>query len=153
MTTRSEVRSPFRRQVIANGAGLRRSWTSRRGFTYVESMITLAVLSLAGAALLNSVSGTVSSSNDSIYRSIGKGMAEQLLDEIAAAKFPSGTATTSTTQPFRSSFATIDDYAGWTESPPRIKAGELLGADNGATAAEAYQTMMTGVSTSRVAEL
>ncbi len=153
MTTRGEVRSPFRRQVIANGAGLRRSWACRRAFTYVESMIALAVLSLAGAALLTSVAGAVSSSNDSVYRSIGKGLAEQLLDEVAAAKFPSGTAIVSGAMTSRSSFVTIDDYAGWTESPPRTKAGELLGSDNGATAAEAYQTMLTGGSTSRAAEL
>lgn len=131
MTTRGEVRSPFRRQVIARGAGLRRIATCRRAFTYAESMIALAVLSLAGAALLTSVAGAVSSSNDSVYRSIGKGLAEQLIDEIAAAKFPVGTATASGALKIRSSFATIDDYSDWTESPPRTKAGELLGTDNG----------------------
>lgn len=138
--------------MIANGPGLRRLWVSRRAFTYAESMIALAVLSLAGAALLNSVAGAVSASNDSIYRTIGKGLAEQLLDEIAAAKFPSGVATALPAMPFRSSLTTIDDYAGWTESPPRTKAGEVLGADNGATAAEAYMSMMTG-SSSRATEL
>lgn len=153
VTTQGEVRSPFPRRVIANGAGLRRSRTSRRGFTYAESMIALAVLSLAGAALLTSVAGAVSSSNDSVYRSIGKGLAEQLLDEIAAAKFPTGIATAPGAMPFRSSFTTIDDYSGWTESPPRTKAGEVLGTDNGATAADAYMLMMTGSTTSRAAEL
>lgn len=153
VTTQGEVRSPFRRQVIANGVGLRRVSAARRGFTYAESMIALAVLSLAGAALLNSVAGAVSSSNDSLYRTIGKGLAEQLLDEIAAAKFPNGTATTTSTMPFRSSFATIDDYAGWTESPPRTKSGEVLGSDNGATAAESYMFLMTSSGTSRAAEL
>lgn len=153
MTTQGAVRSPFPRRMIANGAGLRRSCASRRGFTYVESMIALAILSLAGAALLTSVAGAVSSSNDLVYRSIRKGLAEQLLDEIAAAKFPSGTATIASTMPFRSSFATIDDYSGWTESPPRTKAGEVLGTDNGVAAADAYMTMMTGSSTSRAAEL
>lgn len=153
MTTHSEVRNPFRRRAFANGAGLRRFWTSRRGFTYVESMIALAVLSLAGAALLASVAGAVSSSNDSVYRSIGTGLAEQLIDEIAAAKFPSGTATIASVMPFRSSFATIDDYSGWTESPPRTKVGEVLGVDNGATTADAYLTLMAGTSTGRAAEL
>lgn len=153
MTTHGEVRGPFQRQVVANAAGLRRCWDGRLGFTYAESMIALAVLSLAGAALLNSVAGAVSSSNDSVYRTIGKGLAEQLLDEIAAAKFPSRTATAPPTMPFRSAFATIDDYAGWAESPPRTKAGEVLGADNGATAAEAYMFLMTGNGASRTAEL
>ena len=153
VTTRGEVRSPFRRRMIANGAGLRRCLAHRRAFTYAESMIALAVLSLAGAALLTSVAGAVSSSNDSVYRSIGTGLVEQLLAEIAAAKFPSGTATVSGATLSRSSFATIDDYSEWTESPPRTKAGESLGSDNGATVAEAYQTMLTGVGTSRATEL
>lgn len=148
MTARSEVRSPCPRQLFASGAGLRRNWSRRAGFTYVESMIALAVLSLAGAALLTSVAGAVSSSNDSIYRSIGKGFAQQLMDEIAASKFPSGTSTASIAMPFRSSFTTIDDYSGWTESPPRTKAGEVLGTDNGATVADAM-SLMAGTSTAR----
>lgn len=149
MTTRSEVRSPCTRQMFANGAGLRRIGSRRTGFTYIESIIALAVISLAGAALLTSVAGAVSSSNDSIYRTIGKGFAQQLIDEIAAAKFSSDTAFTSFAMPFRSSFTTIDDYSGWTESPPRTKAGEVLGTDNGATTADAYMTLMTGSSTGR----
>lgn len=149
MTTRSEVRRPCTRQLFASGAGLRRTWSRRAGFTFIESMIALAVLSLAGAALLTSVAGAVSSSNDSIYRSIGKGFAQQLIDEIAAAKFPSSTTTTSSTTPFRNSFTTIDDYSGWAECPPRTKSGEVFGTDNGATAADAYASMMTGSSTGR----
>ncbi|GDY08722.1 MAG: hypothetical protein DWI21_05315 [Planctomycetota bacterium] len=47
-------------------------------------------------------------SNDSVYRSIGKGLAEQLLDEIAAAKFSSGPASVPGAMPFRRSFATND---------------------------------------------
>ena len=153
MTTRSEVRRPCTRQLFASGAGLRRTWSRRAGFTFIESMIALAVLSLAGAALLTSVAGAVSSSNDSIYRSIGKGFAQQLIDEIAASKFPSGTSTTSIAMPFRSAFTTIDDYSGWSESPPRTKAGEVFGTDNGATTADAYASMMTGSSTGRDAAL
>ncbi|TXT33350.1 MAG: hypothetical protein FD138_1907 [Planctomycetota bacterium] len=153
MTTRSEVRSPCTRRMFANGAGLRRIGSRRTGFTYIESIIALAVISLAGAALLTSVAGAVSSSNDSIYRTIGKGFAQQLIDEIAAAKFSSGTAFTSFAMPVRSSFTTIDDYSGWTESPPRTKAGEVLGTDNGATTADAYMTLMTGSSTGRDAAL
>lgn len=153
MTIHGEVRGPLPRRMIASGAALRRVSPKRRGFTYAESMIALAVLSLAGAALLNSVAGAVSASNDSLYRTIGKGLAQQLLDEIAAAKFPSGTTTATPTGPFRSAFATIDDYAGWTESPPRTKAGEVLGNDCGATASQSYMLLMTGNGSSRDAAL
>ena len=132
MTTHGEVRSPFPRRFAAKGAGLRRTGASRSGFTYIESMIALAVMSLAGTALLTSIAGAVSSSNDSVYRTIGKGLGEQLLDEIAAAKFPSGTATAmGSPMPSRSSFTTIDDYSGLVEIPPRTKSGELLGNDSG----------------------
>ena len=134
MTTQGEVRSLFPRRFVAKGAGLRQFWARRSGFTYIESMIALAVMSLAGAALLTSIAGAVSSSNDSVYRTIGRGLGEQLLDEIAAAKFPSGIVTATTSMmPNRTTLTTIDDYSGWTEIPPRTKSGELLGNDNGAT--------------------
>jgi type II secretory pathway pseudopilin PulG len=139
--------------MIAGSAGLRRFSSRRRAFTYIESMMALAILSLAGTALLTSVIAAVGASNDSVYRSIGTGLAEQLLDEIAAAKFPSGSPSTLGTSPCRDSFATIDDYSGWTESPPRTKACEVLGTDNGASVADAYANLMTGMPTSRAAEL
>lgn len=123
----------------------------RLGFTYAESMITLVVLSLAGAALLTSVAGAVHSSNDAIYRSVGQGLADQLLDEIAAAKFPDGSASTLPSQMDRSAFATIDDYSGWTESPPRTKSGEVLGDDRGVTGKDSGP--MIGMWSGRAAEL
>lgn len=147
MTTRCQVCGPFGRQAFASRIGLR-----RRGFTYIESMIAMAVLSLAGAALLNSVFGAVASSNDALYRSVGQGCADQLLDEVAAAKFPTGTASAVATTFGRSSFATIDDYSNWNESPPRTKSGEALGSDGGATDSTAYMAWMTSGG-SRAAEL
>lgn len=140
------------RLVVAKHRNMRRRNSARLGFTYAESMIALAVLSLTCVALLTSVAGAVNSGNDSVYRTVGQGLAEQLMDEIAAAKFPTGTVTISSTDPFRSSFTTIDDYASWNESPPRTKSGEVLGADDGATAAVAYSNMMSGTS-SRAAAL
>ena len=153
MTTQGEVRSLIRRRMIARSMSLRHISSRRRAFTFVESMIALAVMSLAGAALLTSVLAAVGSSNDSIYRSIGTGLAQQLLDEIAAAKFPSGYASTIGTMPYRNSFTTIDDYSGWTESPPRTKSCEVLGTDNGASVADAYANMMTGTTASRAVEM
>ncbi|MFM9963515.1 MAG: hypothetical protein ACKV2Q_20085 [Planctomycetaceae bacterium] len=126
---------------------------NRRGFTYAESMIALAVMSLAGAALLTSVAGAVQSSNDLLYRSVGQGLAQQLMDEIAAAKSPTGAVTTFSGVPIRNTFATLDDYAGWSESPPRTKAGEVLGDDDGADPANAYMNFMLRKTGSRPAEL
>lgn len=147
MTTLGEVRGHCSRRLNALSAPL------RRGFTYAESMIAMAVLSLAGAALLTSVAGAVQSSNDSIYRSVGQGLAEQLSDEIAASKFPTGTAGMANPIPLRSWFTTIDDYDKFSESPPRTKAGEVLGNDDAADAGTAYMNMMLGKSGSRTTEL
>lgn len=147
MTTLGEVRGDCSRRLIALSTRL------RRGFTYAESMIALAVMSLAGAALLNSVAGAVQSSNDSIYRSVGQGLAEQLMNEIAASKFPTGTASAPNPIPLRSWFTTIDDYDKFSESPPRTKAGEVLGNDDAADAGVAYMNMMLGKSGSRTSEL
>ncbi len=147
MTTAGEVRGLCTRRMLALSGRL------RRGFTYAESMIALAVMSLAGAALLNSVAGAVQSSNDSIYRSVGQGLAEQLIDEIAASKFPTGTAGITSPIPLRSWFTTIDNYDKFSECPPRTKAGEVLGNDDAADAATAYMNMTLGKAGSRTAEL
>lgn len=147
MTTSGKVRGLCPRRLIAPSVPL------RRGFTYAESMIALAVLSLAGAALLTSVAGAVQSSNDSIYRSVGQGLAEQLIDEIAATKFPTGAAAVTSTAPSRSGFSTIDDYASWSECPPRTKAGEVIGNDDGADSDVATADMLLGKPGSRTTEL
>ena len=147
MTTYGKVRGDCSRRLIALSPLL------RRGFTYAESMIALAVMSLAGAALLTSVAGAVQSSNDSIYRSVGQGLAEQLMDEIAASKFPTATASMPNPIPLRSWFTTIDDYAKLSECPPRTKAGEVLGNDDAATASMAFLNMTLGKAGSRTSEL
>jgi hypothetical protein len=115
-------------------------------------MISLAVISLAGAALLTSVAGAVSSCNDVLYRSIGHGLARQMIDEIAASTFPSGTTVVATPKSDRSQFTSIDDYANWTEAPPRTKFGEVLGSDD-ATSTSSYMSLMYGGSGNRAAEL
>ena len=147
MTTAGKVCGPYARRLIALSARL------RRGFTYAESMIAMAVMSLAGAALLTSVAGAVQSSNDSIYRSVGQGLAEQLSDEIAASKFPTATASAPNPIPLRSWFTTIDDYDKFSECPPRTKAGEVLGNDDAATSAVANMDMMLGKTGERTAGL
>lgn len=153
MTTQCGICGRIRRQLVVNGLGSRRPAIDRQGFTYIESMLALAILSLAGAAILTSVAGAVTSSNDLLYRSIGTGLAEQLLDEIAAAKFPNGIATTLIPMPTRNAFTTIDDYSGWSECPPRTKAGEVLGNDNGLAATGGSMVMTTGTITGRAVDL
>ena len=135
------------------GGSLRRP---RRGFTFVESVIAMTVIAIAGAALLTAVASAVTSCNDSVFQAVGRGLAQQLMDEIAASKFPSSTTAASTTTT-RAYFTTIDDYSGYTESPPHAKGGDVLGTEQ-SSATISYSSMMlitpgSSSSTSRPAAL
>ena len=116
----------------------------RLGFTFVESVIAMSVIALAGAALLTSVAGAVTSCNDAIFQSVGRGLAQQLMDEIAARKVPNATTTAAAT---RSLFTTVDDYSGFTESPPHTKGGDVLGTEQSSAALSYSAMMMSGTST------
>ena len=116
----------------------------RRGFTFAESVIAMTVIALAGAALLTSVAGAVTSCNDSVFQAVGRGLAQQLMDEIAASKIPT-TTTTVASSSVRSLFTTIDDYSGFKESPPHTKGGDVLGTEQSASATS-YSALMTSIS-------
>ncbi len=116
---------------------------SRRGFTFAESVIAMSVIALAGAALLTSVAGAVTSCNDAVFQAVGRGLAQQLMDEIAASKFSNTTTTTAATT--RSLFATVDDYSNYSENPPHTKGGDVLGTEQ-SSAAMSYSAMMMSTS-------
>lgn len=122
-------------------------YRSRRGFTFVESVIAMTVIALAGAALLTSVASAVTSCNDSIFQAVGRGLAQQLMDEIAASKFPSST-TTATATTTRAYFTAIDDYSGFTEHPPHAKGGDVLGTEQSSATISYSAMMLTTPSTS-----
>ena len=115
----------------------------RRGFTFAESVIAMTVIALAGAALLTSVAGAVTSCNDSVFQAVGRGLAQQLMDEIAASKIP--TTTTMASSSVRALFTTIDDYSDFKESPPHTKGGDVLGTEQSASATS-YSALMTSIS-------
>ena len=123
-----------------------RKW-SRRGFTFAESVIAMTVIALAGAALLTSITGAVTSCNDSVFQTVGRGLAQQLMDEIAASKFPSGT-TTTTAASTRLLFTMVDDYSGFTERPPRTRGGDVLGTEQSSASMSYSAMMMSGASSS-----
>ncbi|MEX0702656.1 MAG: prepilin-type N-terminal cleavage/methylation domain-containing protein [Planctomycetales bacterium] len=102
----------------------------RDGFSLVEALVAVAVTSIAGAALLSSISAAVLSSTSAAHRAVARGLADQLMDEIAAARFPAATnpAPSGST---RENFDDIDDYAGLSERPPRTRDGQVLGSEGG----------------------
>jgi len=80
----------------------------RRGFTMIESLMAVAITTIAGAALLASVGSAVQSTSETTRNLVAQGLAEQLLDEIAASRFPTDT----TTAPAQASVAQAPVWAG-----------------------------------------
>ena len=101
----------------------------------MESLITVSLTTLAGGAVLTTIGSTVQISTDSTYTLIAQGLADQLMDEVSAAKFPhtvsgmgSGYSMPSTGQG-RSGFDDLDDYNGWNVSPPQTRDGMPIGTE------------------------
>jgi len=92
-------------------------------------LVAVSIAAIAGTALLTSIASAVSSSTYTVQTSMAQGLAEQLLDEIAAAKFPDGTNSSSPSSYTRSAFDDIDDYDNWSGGRPRDKEGRIIGAE------------------------
>ncbi len=102
----------------------------RCGITLIESLLAMSITTIAGSALLTSIGSAVASSTDAVYRTVGDGLAEQLMDEIASVRFPdSATSAIASTGKTRERFDDIDDYAGWSSSPPVARAGQAVGTE------------------------
>lgn len=105
----------------------------RRGFSLVESLISVSLATLAGGALLTAVGSTVLISTESTQTVIAQGIADQLMDELATVKFPRSTTGSSQSGSgngtSRATFDDLDDYNGWNASPPRTRDGMILGSE------------------------
>jgi type II secretory pathway pseudopilin PulG len=101
---------------------------SRDGYSLVEAMVAVTITAIAGGALLASLGGAVRSSTESTRAAVARGIAEQLMEEIAATRFPAATNTTPSGST-RANFDDIDDYDGWSASPPVDRYGHILGTD------------------------
>jgi hypothetical protein len=108
-----------------------------------ESVVAVSVATVAGAALLSSLGAAVRSSSEAALFAMARGMAEQLMDEIASVRFPesSNSPPLGTT---RENFDDIDDYDGWSASPPTGRTGQALGTQ-GATVSGVIQNRSSGL--------
>jgi type II secretory pathway pseudopilin PulG len=103
----------------------------------VESLVAVTVVTIAGAALLTSVGGAVRGADDAQHVAVARGLAEQLIDEIAAMRFRASGVTTPSDPTDRSAFDDIDDYDGYSEAPPCDRKGRPIGAE-GYTVSNVY---------------
>jgi len=112
-----------------------------RGFTLVEALVAITITALAGGTLLLGITASVGTSDDAERRTIAHGLAEQALDEVLGARYmelgcspydtylqPGGSEKATGT---RELYDDIDDYNGWTSSPPVDRWGVELGTDDG----------------------
>lgn len=100
----------------------------RAAFSLVEAIVGISITTIAGAALLSSIGSSVTMSSWNTRNAIARGLAEQLMEEIAAARFPADGSSQSN-RPERFEFQTIDDFDGWTSSPPVTATGVPLGLE------------------------
>lgn len=127
--TRRDCRSPrisFRRdqEVLSVAHGE----VQRNGISLVESIIAVTLTTFVASALLTSVSSSVQVSTDNMRTTIASGLADQLMDEIATVKFPSGTGTAPVGQG-RTGFDDLDDYNGYSACPPQARNGFVIGTE------------------------
>jgi MSHA pilin protein MshD len=103
---------------------------ARRGFTLVEATISLVVVSVMMVAAM-SVAGQSARSRTVQQEQVrGEALARQLLSEIMQEPYQQSGATTTVLGPeageTRSTYNDVDDFNGWTESPPQFANGTAI---------------------------
>lgn len=116
------------------------SLAKRAAFTLTEATVGLAVLGLAGTALLLATHSSLQAAQSAEERTVAAGMALQLLDEIASQQYMEAGVTpyqwplgpnSSEAKAGRQAFDDLDDYVGYTAKPPQDRWKIPLGQDNG----------------------
>ena len=100
----------------------------RRGVTAIESLLSIAIVSIAGAALLSALASAVRTSREIALTTVAQGLADQLLVEVAASPVPPEFVSGKPAGP-RSNFQVVDHFQGWSASPPQDRFGRLLGTE------------------------
>ncbi len=113
----------------------------RRGFTIIE--VTVAMLIVAGllVAALETVGSTASGRRTLAQRAAAAALAQDLLNEIRTRRYEGSADTSGVLGPTtaesglnrRSAFDDVDDYNGWSESPPVSDSGVALSGFSGWT--------------------
>jgi type II secretory pathway pseudopilin PulG len=113
---------------------MRRNNVNRfRGLTLIEVVASTMIVGMLAVATLNSLGAATRSADTIGNRAIAAGLADELLSEIVQQAYidpnssspvfghESGESTT-----LRSAFDDVDDYNGWTSSPPKYRDGTTI---------------------------
>lgn len=113
----------------------------RRGFSLIEALVALTIVTVAGAALLARFGDQGRFVADSLDETVAEGLALQLMDEIAGCRFVAYGQTPNSTASFgasayetggtgRERYDDIDDFHGYSKSPPVDRYGVPLGTED-----------------------
>jgi type II secretory pathway pseudopilin PulG len=113
---------------------------SRRAFTLIEAMVSIALAAMAGTALLLGSTSSLQSTDESLKRTIASGLAQQLMDEVAGNPYceagqayavPIACTSYESQGTGRERYDDIGDYNGVRTQPPKDLWGVALGKDDG----------------------
>ena len=110
----------------------RKRWlqrSRRTGFTLLESLVSVTITAIAGTALFSAIGASLGTSYSAMNHNIATGLADQMLDELAAVRFPVTSDTRPGFQSSREYFDDLDDYDNWSSTPPENKQGYSLGRE------------------------
>jgi len=105
---------------------------ARRAFTLVEAILAIVIVSVMAVAILYTFGSGAKGRSVQTAAAVADGLAARLLSEIIQTRYsnPDGPNTfgpeTAEINGTRSAFDDVDDYHGWTESPPKKKDGSTL---------------------------
>jgi hypothetical protein len=114
---------------------------ARAAFTIIEATIAVSITAMAGIAILTGASAALQNTQYTLEQTVGLGLAQQLIDEIAGKPYaanpsnpfdtPLGRSAGDLAGPGRSRFSNIGSYNGFVDYPPTDSTGILLGTGNG----------------------
>jgi hypothetical protein len=104
----------------------------RFGLSLIEVVTATLIVGMMSVAALNALGAATRSADSLGNRAVALGLAEELMSEIVQAAYaePSGAtgfgADTGETSGPRSAFDDVDDYDGWSKSPPQYRDGTSM---------------------------
>jgi hypothetical protein len=114
----------------------------RFGLTLAEALVALSVTAMAGTALLLAAETSLAMGDDAVERTIARGLAEQLIDEVMGAAYCEkgvspldlglGRNSWENAGMGRERYTDTDDFTGIRSKPIEDRFGSALGAGNGA---------------------
>ena len=105
---------------------------ARPGLTLLEATVAVLLVGLVLVAALHVLAGTTGAARLASLRATGLLLAEDLMAEVLATAYadpdqpPLFGAEADESGPGRTRFDDVDDYAGWTSSPPRRRDGSAI---------------------------